>query len=569
MLTVRGGLFGGEHALVGDVQHHPFDSAWLYAGVHEALSQASPSFRTGLLLTPQPLDLLDTFADVGNPVLASPLVALIGALHAYDVYQAFQVFAAGLATYALSFTLTRRHWPALAAGLLFCVASPIWFAIEWGEDDVAAMWLLPAYLAFLFRALGTEGSPPWKAAIPPALFIAFIGYFNSYYLYFSATSTILVGLTCLARARQDVAGWARFGGVYGVTAALAYIPRMILGVRPSRKGTEEATSRVFFGVEDLLHENPLWDETSSLDLSRFLLHPPSPPDGGYALVTEGHLYIGLGVLVLAAVGLTVPAARRIGLLVVMGVAFVFACGAYLLWDMQTLDVGGLEVIPLPGGLATAVLPGMERMNHPFRWAILTFAGAAVLAGSGAMRIAEWMRAPVWLQPILAGGLVWGALLDRVWATPSIAYLDVASPNTGNWPYELPETERAGVLHLPIQTKEVSWVDLEPCRYHRILQLLAHKRPIYVLEAYPLAEGELSIDEIEAELASLVDMGVGLVLLDDHAEQQAMGVGAPLPHTVREQTKLARQNLTACGLEPVVLDPRVEAWIVPDEPSCPR
>lgn len=563
---VRQALFGGAAVLVGDVHRHPYDSAWLYTAVHRGLSSWPPSLHTDLVLTPQPLDLLDTFADVGNPVLASPLMSLVGSLHAYDAYQAFQIFAAGLATYALAFTLLRRHLPALGAGMLFCMASPIWFAVEWGEDDVAAMWLLPAYLALLFRALGTEGVPRWRAALPPALFIALIGYFNSYYLYFSATSTILVGLTCLPRAWRDRLGWARFAGAYGLAAALAYLPRLVIGIRPSRKGSVEASSQVIHSTQDLFVQSPLWDHTSSLDLSRFLFHPPQLADGS-TVIAEGHLYLGLGALALALVGLTVPAARRAGLLAVAAYGFVIACGAYLLWDFETPGIAGAEVTPLPGGVLTAIVPGMARMNHPFRWVLLTFIGVAVLGGAGALQLAKWTRAPVWLQAILGGALVWGALLDRVWATPDLAYLDVASINTGSWPYRIPETERPGLLHLPIQIKEVGWVDLEPCRYHRAIQILVHQRPIYVLEAIPIAQGPLASDDIELALAELVEMGVGVILLDELAMPQSMGSGAPLPRSSADQTRIARANLEACGLEPVALDPQVHAYVVPDEPRC--
>ncbi|HJN77489.1 MAG TPA: hypothetical protein QGF58_26445 [Myxococcota bacterium] len=565
IVTVSGGLLGGPDVIVGDLKHHAFEAAWFHAAVHEALTTWPPSYQTQLILQPEPFDVLGAIPDIGNQTLAVPLVALVGPLQAFDIVQVIKVAAAGLATYSLSFVLTRRHVPSLAAGALFAAASPIWFALNWGEDDVVAMWLLPAYLAVLFHALGEDGPP--RSAVAPALAIAAVGYFNSYYLVFAATSTLVVGLTCLRRARAEPRAWLRFGGVYGLVAALAYLPRLLVGVRPTRMGTVETTAQVIFSVEDLLHQSPLYEPTSSLDLGGFFW-PPHRPPGGEALIYEGYLYVGLAALGLAALGLFVQKARRGGLLLVGATGFVLACGAYVLWDGQTVGLGPLEVIPLPGGVLTAIGPVMDRMMHPYRFVILGFITIAVLGGSGAAKLAELTRTPAWVQAGLVFLLTAGALAERVWATPEIALVKSAEVLSGDWPDRLPETERPGILHLPLPMNRKSRHTLtEGSRYHIALQLLTHGRPLYIPAKLPLVQRRLWPGELEAQLMTLVEDGVGLVVLDGFVVSQCMGLGIPMPPETFRQLPMASANLETCDLEMIQLDPVVSAWILPDRPAC--
>ncbi|MCP4810250.1 MAG: hypothetical protein GY913_24010 [Proteobacteria bacterium] len=555
LLTVRTGLFGGRDLLVGDVHHHPYDSAWMFSGVHQALTTWPPSLSTDLIRTPEPLSLLSVFPDIGNGVLALPLVQLLGPMHAYDVWQAIQIALAGLATYALAFVLTRRHLPALTAGVLFAACPPLWFAIEWGEDDVAAMWVLPAYLAVLFHALDGPVTP--RRAVAPALCLALVGWFNSYYLFFSATSTLVVlAATIPSRRSQD---WLRPGGLFAALATAAYLPRLLLGIRASRKGLEEATSRVVFGLGDLVQRSPLYDETSSLDLARFLLFPDRST--GTALVVEGHLYMGLLALALAGVGLTVPRLRR--LVLVGGVGFILALGAYLLWDGATPGLGPLEVIPLPGAVLTAVVPAMERMNHPFRWVNLTFVAVAVLAGAGIGRLSA--RAPLWVQVLAFAGLTWGVVVERAWAAREIACLDVATVDVGIWASHVPESTRRGILHLPVAPIVDGWPDLERNRHHLAAQLQGHGRPIHITEELPLFSRSLQGAELDAHLAELLAQDIGVVVLDEQTILVAVDLSMPMPASTGSHVPIARENLTRCGIEPSQLGPNVTGWVLPE--SC--
>ena len=555
LITTHDSLFARD-VLVGDAKFHAFEGAWFYAAVQTALFDGGVT--SDLLRTPQPVDLLGLVPDIGNATLMSPVTALLGAEHAYDLMLTICVFLAGLATYSLSLQVQPRRAPALAAGVLFACASPLWFTLEWGEDDVAAMWLIPFVLAVLFWAV-RRGTP--RGAVAAALAIALVGYVNSYFLYFLACSTLVVAALQWRRFRDEPRRWAAFSAAYAVTALVAYGPRLAMGIRPSRKGTTEATSRVIFGVEDLLRKSPLYDETSSLDLHRFLFWPPGEP----ALIAEGHLYMGIAALLLAAVGVFFVRHRE--LLVVGVLGFVLAAGAYFLWDFETPGIGPLQVIPLPGGLATALVPGMERMNHLFRWVILTFVAVAVFAGVGIDRLVSRVPAPRWVQVLGIAAVTWGVVLERIWATPELAYVAQAQVDFGGWATSLPETERDGVLHLPIPLAVDGVPDTNKARYHLTVQLMGHGRPIYVLEELPLATRPMDRADVEAHLAQLVEDGVGVIVLDEQAMSRSAQVGAQLSAEWAGQTGQARTNLMACGLEQRVLDEGDVAWLV--EPRCPE
>ncbi len=568
--TTWAGLRARPGALLGEIAHHPFDSAWLYAAVHEAVWRWPPSLHTELVRSPAPLDLLDTFADVGNPVVAAPLVALVGAAPPYNIAQCVLVALAGLAAYALGWTVLRDRAAALVAGALFAASGPLWFALRWGEDDVAAMWLLSAWMTLAARAAAPAGALRWRAAVAPAAFLGFVGYFNSYYFYFCAMMTIVLAVATAPRRRADFAPWLRFGLAYAVSSLLVYLPRFLLGVRPSRKGAELADAYYVRSTAHLSSMSPYYNDTSALDLGAFLV-PPWVLDAVPAARSEGKLYVGGVALALAAVGLAALRARPRWLVVSGAVGFVLALGAYLVWRHALVAIGPLDVIPLPSAVLTAFVPGLHRMNHPFRFVILTFVVVAVFAGAGA----RWLvgRLPLATAgPAAALGVVLlgaGAVGERVVSDPSLVPMVATGPKrVPTWVWRMPGTPdgRDGLLHLPQPAQDAPWLDVLPIRYHRAMQMLTHGRPLHVYRDLPLATRALDAPALTAELARLVDDGVGLVLLDGARRDYSGWFGNPPPAGAAAALATAKANLDRC-VSGASFGHDVYVYLLPDAPRC--
>jgi len=537
-------------APVGMTRAHPVDSCWLYAITSDALLSWPPGVVTSLFDHPDGWRFFGSewgFADLGNAALAAPLVALLGPVLAYNLVQLALFWAAGVAAYALGWVLTRSRLAALGAGALFAWSDHLFFALQWGEDDVASAWVVPAFLAVLFWSL--ERRP--RSALLAGAMLGLAGWFNQYYLFFNALLLGLVALWLLPlpprRSLAEARRWARHGAALLGGLALVYGPRLMLGVREARWVEPGRTSGRVRGFGDLLQVAPDHDLGSSMDLSA-ALNPLSPLRHGASELgfLEGTAYLGLLALALALLGWLKGGLRRRWFVVAMGLTgFALALGSYLKVEGQLVSWGAAHPVPLPLGPLGLVVPFLGRMNHPYRFALLAFLALAVLGGAGAAWAVRRLLQRRASRLLLWALLLAACLLERGLASPGLASLAVQAPPVASGLERLPEVSgRPGVLHLPLALTFHRY-DLEGSKPQRYAQLVGHGRPLVLAvdPAWLLEPTERA--EMACHLAGLAERGTGLVVISEDLPQQARWF-THLPQAFAAfadpQVPLARANL---------------------------
>ncbi len=392
-LWIVGSSLGAPSARVlGDPRFHSVDSSWFHYMVTRGLLSWPPT------LVPQDYDypdgwpILDLIVDLGNTVLAMPLTATVGALASHNLFNGLLVMAAGAAAYALGLRLLQGRLAALAAGLLYADMDPMFFAVKWGEDDVAALWVIPAYWAALLwardRAAAREGraAPPGRvigAGLVAGATLGVTGWFNSYYLLFNLLFTLVVALAMLA-SRPRWKSTLLFFLAFGLVASSIYAPRTTLGKQAwtARHWSSDLVSEPVH----LIRAPEGLRAGSSLDLSG-LLNPISPWRHGEIqrreTAREGFLYLGLLALGLAILGWARARPRdRHTLLWLGGIGLSLALGSHVQVEGRLLELGGYN-IPGPWAVLPALLSPLAAVKHPYRFVLLLYLGVAILAGGGA------------------------------------------------------------------------------------------------------------------------------------------------------------------------------------------
>ena len=500
------------HAPVGLRGHHPYDVVWFYQATARALFSWPPSMHSDLLDYPAGLDLLTEWADVGSAVVAAPLTLCVGPFLSYNLEMMALMVLAGLSACWLTLGLTHDRVAGWVAGLFYIAMDPLLFAAAWGEDDVAEVWLLATVLALLWRTLCGR----WREGLAVGAFIGLVGWFNSYYLYVSCLCTaILLGIAALRRPRPSLAGLARYALALAGAAACVLGPRFLLARAATRAQGRSFMGRFLVSWEDFVRLSPSYRPSSMLDLSGFL-NPFSRFRWSDPALVEGFFYLGLGVLALAVVGFLGARMRaRRSLALLGGLGAMLALGPYLqIEDAPRYWPGTSVPVVLPGGLLWELLPLTERMNHPFRFSILAFLAVAVLAGAGVSRLAErcGSRRPVRLALVV--GLTAACLGERVLVSPVTRPLGAVSYSVPRAFLDLPEViGRPALLHLPFPSQITPMLDKEPFRYHRVMQIMGHHRPLAFGRSLTLAGQALSREAVTHQLDSLAESGVGLLLVD--------------------------------------------------------
>lgn len=513
--------------LAGDTQKHAIDSAWIYYLTAHALTDLPLSVFSRMFDYPYGWDITH-FVDLGNATIFAPITALFGAIFSHNLALIMMLFLTGVSAYALAMKILGNRVAAVAAGLLYVDTGAVFFAIHWGEDDVATSWLLPAYLAVLLWSLdrcpagegaNTDTARPTQAlslssgAAAGALLVL-TGWINSYFLLFNSMVTPLAWLAVARRDRRrrpPLGFWVRYLAAFAVVFAVGYGPRALIGKRPWAPRVwkvEQARS-----VSDLFRPGKKTYYAGDLDLPG-LFDPLSNSRAraeGKEVPSEGTLYLGLLLLPLAAVGLfKVRPKFRWTLVAVGAMGFFLALGTNVRWREGPLLIGGQYVLPGPEGLLNALVPFVSSIKHPYRFIFLLYMSISVLGGAGIFYLASRMARRH--RVLIVAALTTLCLGERLLAGPGIVPIRPTMVPMPRIFSSIPAVPgRPAILHLPWgPTSDVH--ELELNRFHRYAQLAVHDRPLFVRANGTWLRKQVSRVQMDHELAALSGKGVGVILV---------------------------------------------------------
>ncbi len=530
---------------LGELNRHAIDAVWLHfltaAGLFDAggPTLASPAFGD-----PAPLDVLREYADVGNPVVSAPLALWFGPVAAYNVHALLLAWLAGGATYGLGRVLGLARPAAWMAGVLAVVMEPLWFAVRWGEDDVAALGLLPAVFAIAFAVVG--GARRFWGGVLLGAAWGLVGWFNSYYLLFLG---LFLPVVLLPELRDGLRPAALRGVGVLLGLALVWGPRTLLGFRTSRLSVHFQGRNWIRGWDDLTAPPSNFMVGSSLDLGS-LLDPWSVTRLAKARMGQGEgcLYLGLGVLVLAVVGLV--AGRMAGRRRLAGIALaagLLALGPWLRADEALVRWGDWAGVPMPAGLLGAVFPPLRRLDHPFRFVVVTFVVLAPLAASGIGVIAGRLSTARPARAALAALLLAAALAERLVATPGAFPVRAAVWRPFPAEYSALAGRPGAVFLAQWPPPDEGSVQQDANRYQRAAQVLVHRRALVVDPAAPWLSGAVSCATLDTSLRALAARGVTTLLVHPDLDRELATFRAPgaLRTPYATQAAWATQNLSTC------------------------
>lgn len=320
-------------------------------------------------------------------LMATPLMAVLGAVGAFNAFCVVALVLNGLATRWLASEANIGPAGAWLAGAVVLSSPFVLFELSQGRPAQAwLVWLVLA-LGGLHRLLWGAASARWAAATGIfATLCALTYWFYGLFFVLAACALGLAALPSLIRQPRRLA-WV------GLAAALA-----LMGVAPA-VASLAATFTELPGVDRPLEP---WMMSGRLARGEF----------GLAMaMRHGHwwgwpiwhvaadLYdkrLPLGLLGLAMAGLLAGRGRRLPWLAVAGLGYLLALGPY--WK----TAAGRSVEPaLPYLWLYEHLPFFERLWWPDRFEVLVVIGLALLAGAGLSRIASRAPGPPWL-PAAAG-----------------------------------------------------------------------------------------------------------------------------------------------------------------------
>ena len=441
---------------------------WLFA---EQLLSGELALATEMVAGPGGLSLVDEFADFGPSLVFAPLSMVLHPLLAFNLTMIGQYLLFGVCFYGFAHELLEDRVGAAAAAVVASHATAVLLPFWWGEPPLAMVWFLPAYFWGLRRVV-------WKAKLRPALWLGVTlgvsAFFCSYWFYFAGLFTGLVILWTrpwrFMRRLGKVVGWGV--AAIGVFVALRIV---LLPTKTSTLGDGAQDMDLLESWENLRTpptERYSW--STSLDVGGVLT--PKWGSRSYrdeeAARAEGAIYLGWIPLIACLVAVGRKRLPHAGLAALAGVSgLVLAAGPYVRYgnellgeDAWTQDAG--EVWPLPHLVLAPVLPGLARMNHPYRFAL--FPSFVLAVGLGAV---------VRRRPGLAVVLTVAAVAEHAWATDDLLPFTPTAIDVPDLLVELPEVPgRPAVLQVPGSVS--SWAEggMEWDRWHLAVQMLGHGRP---------------------------------------------------------------------------------------------
>ncbi len=351
-------------------------------------------FECSYLFYPLGVNLAFYTLTVLNGLLSLPLQAVADLVPATNLLLLSSFVLSGYGAFLLAHHLlsepdsgSRRpdFFPAFAAGLVYGFASCKMSYAALGQWNITSSQWIPFYILCLFKV----GQHPqrWRYPLLAALFLVFQAYAELTYASFLVLFTLLwAGWRVWHSRRQAQAAQLPALGLR--LAVLGFV--FLVGLAPV----------LAMMVPDLVAEGDIFVEGSgfagvfSADLVGFLVPTQLHPLLG-SLVERfefhygvgQHLYLGYGVLALAAVG-AVAGRRRPGVRFWLLSATVFL----LLALGPSLQVNGHDTgIPLPFALV-ARLPFFSGNRYPSRYSVLLTLSLSLLVAHGVEAISyRWQR----------------------------------------------------------------------------------------------------------------------------------------------------------------------------------
>ena len=359
----------------------------------------------------------------GNPLLA------------YNAAFLASFVVAGVGMYLLAFELTGSGGAALVAGAFYAFG-PFKLAQIAHIQTIATGWM-PIALWALHRYFAT-GARRWTAILAAAWILQALS--NSYLAYFMALPIAIVAADGLLRA-PNLRRALRDLGVAAAAVAIAMLPvaAAYLAARIQYHQTRDVAEIAALSAD----VRSYLVGKSSIGVWRWL---PT----AVVVDPEKELFPGIVAILLAILGLVrgERLARLYGWIAVA--AFVLSLGPIVhVW-------GRAAIAHAPYSWLLAVVPGMNGMRVPARFAIVVVAALAVMAAYG-MRAILTRVAPRARPAVVAVCLL--AIVAEGWAVPLPVEPYPARGHAddravGSW---LKDRPPGGVLHLPLTT--LNYVEL--------------------------------------------------------------------------------------------------------------
>ncbi len=352
--------------------------------------------------------------------------------------------------------------PAFAAGLVYGFASSKMSYAALGQWNIASSQWIPFYVLFLFKT--GEQPERWRYPLLAALFLLFQAYAELTYASFLILFTPLwAGWRAWRALRQGEAAQLPALGLRLVVIGLLFL----IGLAPV----------LAMMVPDLLAEGDIFVEGAgfadvfSADLVGFLVPTQLHPVLG-SLVERfqfhygvgQHLFLGYGVLVLAALGV-VTGWRRPGVRFWLLSALVF----FLLTLGPSLQVNGHDTgIPLPFALV-ARLPFFKGNRYPSRYSVLLTLSLGMLVSYGLQSASRRIHLPRGRGAFAGGAVVLAAGL-------LLGHLSIPLPLSD---MRVPE-----VYRVVVEEKPGDWTLLDlPVAWRNGFRVTGTQHPIIMFEQY--------------------------------------------------------------------------------------
>jgi hypothetical protein len=543
---LRNGVLGPP----GDNYEYVYKIGWFKTALLER--GQSPLFNPDVFY-PAGYDLSLSETTLANVGLALPFAVLWGEVAAYNLVVLLSFGLSGWAMYWLARHLTGSKVGGAVAGLLFAFSAYRMAHLGAGHLPLMGTQWIP--LAFLFVERAFHSRRVRDGALA-GLFFGLTALSSWYYAYMVGLFLVVFALFRWAQARREMPSQAEQGGLsqfsqrgvrrnglaallaFAVVAGLAMLPAAIPLLRNAGAGATEYTHLAYIdqwsvGVADFFWPsvfNPVWGRTLA--------------DVYIPNIHEGLLYLGWVGMALAVVALwrrRQPSLQAYAWLGLIG--FVLALGTTLhlaggplripapeaisqtfsramYWltgkaalnplDFGKMDVPGTVVIPMPMLFLYLFFPFFAAMRVPARFGLMAILAVSVLAGGGAVWLAERVKGRVG-RLTCAGGLALLLALDLASAPFPVGYSEARGQPVDAWLAAQPKP--SPVAQFPLDR---TWYG------YPLYQQWFHGQPIaygygtFVPQEFRQAEEILRGFPDAESFAWLQGNGVKIVLLAQHS-----------------------------------------------------
>jgi hypothetical protein len=463
----------------------------------------------------------------------------------YNIAFLFAFAVAGLGMYLLARELTGSRAAAFASGMYYAFG-PFRMSQYAHVQMVATGWI-PIALFGLHRYFATRRRR-WLAVFAAAWILQTVS--NLYVGYFIALPIAAVIADGLWHAPEQRSRAVRHLAAAGLLSAAALAP---LGAAYYRARTSYQQVRQ---IDEVV--------AHSADLRSYVVGKKSVGvwrwlPTAVSVDPEKELLPGLFAAGFAVLGLATAAAdpRRRRWAIVYGLVALSAVALSLgpqphIWGTRVTTHG-------PYGWLLAIVPGMDGMRVPARFAIIVIAALSVLVALGV----DWLsrRVSRRFQPLVLVACV-AMLVADGWATPisTVAYSARGRPEDRGIAFWLADRAPGAVLHLPILPAGEQLLDYQ-------FMTLVHRHPIvngfsgYVtplVEVLGSASSPLAdFDHFPSTIRMIRSLGVRYVMVHP-GDYDAGAVGARVPDRIVAAFRDSPQVTKAAGL-PGVAAFELAAW----------